>query len=213
MSQPADLSDPVPPAPGAPRNRVQFVLLAMLFFVPLIGSFVLYFAFPDLRPSGTTNFGELIAPARPVPSLRLVAADGRSTGEELLLGRWTFVTLGGTACDEVCVERLVMTRQLRLAMNEKRSRIHRLLVLSEPTELGTTAERLKKDHPDLEIVAEHGIAGHQFADFLEHRDAIAFLIDPNGNWLMLYPPGHDTITQFKGMQKDLKKLLSLSQIG
>jgi hypothetical protein len=213
MSTPGDLSESVPPAPGAPRNRVQFVLLAMLFFVPLIGSFVLYFGFPNLRPSGTTNFGELVAPARPVPEQRFVALDGSPAGEEMLLGRWTYVTLGGTACDQACDDRLVMTRQLRLAMNEKRSRIQRLLVLTEPTELGTTAERLSKEHPDLKIVAEHGVAGRQFADFLEHRDAIAFLIDPNGNWLMLYPPGHDTITQFKGMQKDLKKLLSLSQIG
>ena len=213
MNTPGDLSDSVPPAPGAPRNRVQLVLLAMLFFVPLLASTVMYFAFPGMRPSGTTNFGELIAPARPVPSLRLIASDGALTGEELLRGRWTYVTLGGIACDDTCVQRLVMTRQLRLAMNEKRSRVQRVLVLSEPTELGTTAQRLAKEHPDLRIVAEHGIRGRQFGDFLEHRDAIAFLVDPNGNWLMLYPPGHETITQFKGMQKDLKKLLRLSQIG
>lgn len=200
-------------APGAPRNRTQLVLLAALFFLPLLASFVLYFQFPGLRPSGTTNYGELINPARPVPDLNFVDAEGKPVGQDVFRGRWTFVTLGGSACDETCTKRLVLTRQLRLAMNEKRSRVQRIVVLDEPTELGETAKRLAPEHADLHVLAEHGLAGKRLADFLEHRDAVAFLLDPNGNWLMLYPPGRDTLADFKGMQKDLKKLLSLSQIG
>ena len=55
--------------------------------------------------------------------------------------------------------------------------------------------------------------GARLADFLQPAGASAYLVDPNGNWLLVYPSGLATQDQFKGMQKDIKKLLRLSQIG
>jgi hypothetical protein len=38
------------------------------------------------------------------------------------------------------------------------------------------------------------------------------MVDPLGNWFMLYPPRADQVADFKGILKDLKKLMNQSQI-
>ena len=77
----------------APRGRLQLILLAMLFFLPLLISYVLYFWFPDYRPSGTTNYGQLLDPAKPLPisELGLRDAKGEALAPEALLGRWNYL--------------------------------------------------------------------------------------------------------------------------
>lgn len=197
-----------------PRGRVQFLLLATLFFFPLLGSYALYFWFPDYRPSGTTNYGELVNPALPLPeTLRFRDAAGASLDNKVLHGRWTYVVTAASDCNESCLRKLVMTRQVRLAMNEKRSRIQRLLLIEEGAAVAGLAARLAPEHPDLRVLGESGVAGARLSDLLQPRGAAAYLVDPNGNWMMIYRGGADLQTDFKGMQKDIKRLLKLSQIG
>jgi hypothetical protein len=197
----------------APRGRVQFVLLATLFFLPLLLSYALYFWFPQFRPSGTTNYGTLVTPARPLPALRLSAADGSALDQKVFTVRWSYLHLAGAECDAACRANLVLTRQVRLAQNEKRSRVQRVLVLSEPSAVARVAAALKAEHPDLRVIGEAAEPGKRLSDLVQPADATAHLLDPNGNWLLFYPAGADTQTHFKGMQKDIKKLLRLSQIG
>lgn len=192
---------------------MQFLLLATLFFFPLLFSYVLYFWFPELRPSGTTNYGELVIPARPAPSLSLIDAKGAKLDEETLRVRWSYVVLAGSDCDELCLRNLLMTRQVRLAVNEKRSRIQRVLVLSDPAAVARVAEALAPEHRDLRVLGDLGTPGARLSDFLQPAGAATYLLDPHANWLMFYPSGGETQADFKGMQKDIKKLLRLSQIG
>lgn len=204
--------------PDAPRGRVQFLLLATLFFFPLLVSYSLYYLFPDLRPSGTVNYGELVHPARPLPALRLVHAGSEAErpefaeDERLFLGRWTYVIRGGADCDDACLGALVMVRQVRLVMNEKRSRVQRILLLSDPAAVEAVAARLAPEHPDLHVIAEADGAT-VLQDFLQPSDAPIYLSDPLGNWMMIYPRLGETQADFKGLQKDIKRLLRLSRIG
>lgn len=199
--------------PNTPRGRTQFLLLATLFFFPLLISYVLYFWFPDIRPSNTTNYGQLINPALPAPPLTFVDDKGAPLDESVFTIRWSYVVLAGSDCDEHCLRTLVMTRQVRLAMNEKRSRVQRVLVLSDPAAVAAVAARLKPEHPELRVIADVGEPGKRFSDFLQPAGAASYLLDPHGNWLLVYPVGGEIQTDFKGMQKDIKKLLRLSQIG
>ncbi|MGH8519682.1 MAG: hypothetical protein ACREUE_19685 [Panacagrimonas sp.] len=192
---------------------MQFLLLATLFFFPLLLSYVLYFWFPDLRPSGTTNYGQLVSPARPAPALSLIDAKGATLDEATLRVRWSYVVLAASDCTEACRHDLLMTRQVRLATNEKRSRIQRLLVLSDPAAVPRVAAALSAEHPDLRVLGDLGTPGARLSDFLQPAGAASYLLDPHANWLMVYPAGGETQADFKGMQKDIKKLLRLSQIG
>lgn len=202
--------------PDAPRGRVQFVLLAVLFMGPLLLSYGLYYLFPALQPSGHVNYGELVDPARPLPAMTLIHAGAETEfaqDERLFRGRWTYLVRGANDCDDACLQALVMVRQVRLAMNEKRSRIQRVLVLDDPSAVPAVAARLATEHPDLHVMAETGSPAALPGFLQSSADAAIYLSDPLGNWMMVYPALTDTQTDFKGLQKDIKRLLRLSRIG
>jgi len=191
-------------------GRIQFVLLAVLFFTPFVAAWMLYFYFPDLRPSGTTNYGELVSPIKPVPEQSWTLPDGSKAVTSELNRKWTVLQLGGADCDAACGERVLLTRQLRTALNADRERVQRVLLVTDAAALPALQQRLAADHGDLLLRAE---APGLDAAFFGSRDANAlYLIDPLGNYLMLYPD-RGTQSDFKGLQKDLKKLLKLSQSG
>ena len=57
--------------PQRRRGRRQLILLASLFFVPLLVAFWLYYGDAGWRPAGGTNQGDLINPAVPLPAVSL----------------------------------------------------------------------------------------------------------------------------------------------
>tara|TARA_R110000787_G_scaffold123580_7_gene234625 strand:- start:18460 stop:19092 length:633 start_codon:yes stop_codon:yes gene_type:complete len=203
----------------APRGRLQLILLAMLFFLPLLISYVLYFWFPDYRPSGTTNYGQLLDPAKPLPisELGLRDAKGEALAPEALLGRWNYLILGGNECSDTCRRNLVMARQVRLSLNEKRSRVQCVLIVDSVDVATRLAAELKDEHPQLLVIADETQGETSLHSTLQPPEASMYLSDPHGNWLMSYPTLTDTqegtLADFKGIKKDIKKLLRLSQIG
>lgn len=194
------------------RGRVQFLLLATLFFAPFVAAWVLYFYMPERIPSGTTNYGRLVAPARPLPAIRWLKADG-SDAAEAWRGRWTLVHLADSGCAAQCVERLVLTRQTRAALNEKRGRVQRVILARDEQTLRMIQGQLGAEHPDL-VYLRAADAGFEPSSFFEPGGTgTIFLLDPLGNYLMWYPYAPDTQAEFKGIKKDLTKLLRVSQIG
>ena len=190
------------------RGRQQFLLLAALFFAPLIAAVLLYFVLPDLQPDTRTNYGELITPARPLPDAPLLDADGAEAANEVLRGRWSFIFVGGIDCDDACAEKLYQIRQIRTLLNEKRQRVQRVYLAPDVAALAAARQRLAEQHPDLRYFADTPRADYR--RFFGSEDARAlYLVDPLGNWLMRYPGDADS----KGILKDIKKLLRVAQIG
>ncbi len=200
-------------APSTIRGRLQFILLATLFVGPFLASYIFYFYFPQSRPEGRTNYGELILPVQEAFALELKDANGQAQSERLFTRRWTLLTVADARCDEDCENHLLMSRQVRLALNEKRVRVQRALLLLDGDNLEAISERLSEAHPQLSIVALESGALPEPLKSLTQTDSLAFFIDPHGNWVMRYPVGRERQSDFKGMQKDIKKLLRLSQIG
>lgn len=195
-----------------PRGRGQLLLLAALFFGPLLAAVLLYFAFPQWQPQGRTNYGELLRPARPLPAVELRDVDGRPAGPDALRGRWTWLYLGAGTCDAACGEKLYQFRQIRTLLNEKRERVQRVYLAPDAAALPALQEQLARLHPDLRIYAE-AAATQPLRRFIAAQAApdprAVYLVDPLGNWLMIYPGTAES----KGVLQDIKKLLSVSQIG
>ncbi len=191
-----------------PRGRQQFLLLAALFFAPLIAAVLLYFVLPDMQPDGRTNYGELINPARPLPEAPLLGIDGAPADPDVLRGRWSFIVVGGAECDDACAEKLYQIRQIRTLLNEKRQRVQRVYLAPEVAALTAAQQRLAEQHPDLRYLADTP-QGDYRRFFAATDTRVVYLVDPLGNWLMRYPGDADS----KGILKDIKKLLRLSQIG
>ncbi len=191
------------------HSRRTLLLLGALFFAPFIGAWIVYHFFPDLRPSGRTNYGELISPARPLPAFALKDGDGKPL-PELLHDKWSLVYLGAAECDETCRTRLVLVRQVRLALGKNLSRLQRIYIAPDAAAQSAATTMLAGEHRGLKIMVDAGAEGQRAVDFFKPSDAQAlYLVDPNGNWLMVYAGNVEP----KGLLGDLKKLMRLSSIG
>lgn len=198
-----------PQAAVLTRSRLTLILLGSLFFAPFIGAWVIYNFFPNLRPTGTTNYGELIVPAKPIPALELKAADG-APANVLPSEKWTLLQVGAADCDAACNERLVLTRQVRLALGKNLSRLQRVYIAPDAAAQAALVASLGDSHKNLHIVADAGAAGSRARDVFGTDDPLnLYLIDPNGNWLLVYKG----TVEAKGLLGDLKKLMKLSNIG
>lgn len=203
-----------PQAAQLRRSRLTLILLGVLFVGPLIGAWILYNS--GLRPGLTTNYGTLVVPTTPLPKLELHTADGDAQ-PELMLGRWSLVQLGADSCDSACSDRLVSSRQVRLALGAagvEKDRVQLVFIVPSRAAAVAATEQLRATHKILHIVADEGPAGQRAADVFKPTDPQAvYLVDPNGNWLMTYQDQPSADEFQRGLLKDLKKLLRLSSIG
>jgi hypothetical protein len=205
------------------RQRRILIGLALMFFAPLGLSFYLYYG-KSWRPGGRVNAGELIAPARPLPSLALpLAGAGAATGAtpasstgasetspKFLTGKWTFLYVQHGRCDDECRRHLYDTRQVRLALDRDMNRVQRVFIGDGDC---CDFEELKGAHPDL-MVIRASPADEALLALLPSREGAVnshrvYLIDPLGNAMMFYAPD----VRSKGMLEDMKRLLRLSSIG
>jgi hypothetical protein len=195
------------------RKRGQFLLLLAIFLMPVLTAYAVYFLFPGLRPHATTNYGQLLPQARALPPLDLHDAAGKPAGPGLFKGKWSMVYIGGADCAEACRTEIHLSRQVRTALALNARRLQRLYIAPDPQALATATALFAPEHPDLLLLADAGVPGQRAADFFQPGAADAlYLVDPLGNWFMLYPPRADQAADFKGIGKDLKKLLNQSQV-
>jgi len=198
-----------------PPQRKQFLLLLAIFTLPVLAAYAVYFLFPGLRPTGTTNYGQLVAPmARPLPALDLRDADGKPAAAGLFKGKWSMVYVGAAGCAQACQTEIYLSRQVRTSLALNARRVQRLYIAPDAQSLAAAKALFPPaEHPDLLLLADAGAAGSRAADFFQpgQPDAL-YMVDPLGNWFMVYPPKADQNADFKGIGKDLKKLLNQSQV-
>ncbi len=196
------------------RGRRQLLLLASLFFVPLLLAFWLYYGGSGWRPAGGTNKGDLINPAVPLPSIALAKPDGTRAPADFLQGKWTIAYLGDGACDERCHKALYLSRQTRIALNKDIDRVQRVFLATGPR---VDTQFVAAEHGDLlvAVVGDDAASNSLLAKF-PVLDGVApaaagrlYLIDPLGNLVLSY----SAAAPDKALLTDVKKLLRLSHIG
>ncbi len=193
------------------RRRLQLVALAALFIGPLALSALLYFG-SGLRPSGHVQHGELVDPARPLPTATLATADGRTTGPDFLRHQWSLLTVARDDCDPRCVAALETMRVARLALDQDAPRVQRILL----ADAGCCAAVARGAAAAGLVTAWLGGSdGQRLLAALATRAAPTpeagriYLVDPLGNLVISYAPG----TAAQDLLKDLDRLLRLSRIG
>ncbi|MFM8845330.1 MAG: SCO family protein [Gammaproteobacteria bacterium] len=194
--------------PTQAQGRGALIGLAALFFIPLLGAFWLYYA-GGWRPAGSTNHGELITPARPLPVAAFSLTDGSAASADLLRGKWTLVYIGDGRCDEPCRKALWTMRQTRLLLAEDMDRVQRVFVAENNC---CARAFLAKEHPGLAAITPADDSARAWlAEFPQTTSAkeFIFVVDPLGNLMMRF----DVTQNPKGLLQDLEKLLKLSHIG
>jgi hypothetical protein len=194
------------------RQRRLLIVLALMFFAPLGLAFYLYYGHGTWHPGGHVNAGELIQPARPLPSMALPLWGSGSTDPDFLKHKWTFLYVLTGPCAGHCRSRLYDTRQVRLALDRDMDRVQRVFIADPGC---CDAQFVHEQHPDL-ITIRAGAAAAPLLALLPGQDGSSdaqaprvYLIDPLGNLMMSYPGE----AKAKGMLEDMKRLLRLSSIG
>ena len=200
------------------RQRRVLIGIALLFFAPLGLAFYLYYGHGTWHPGGRVNAGELIEPARPLPSLSLPLQGAGNTQPNFLKGKWTFLYVEYGSCDLHCRVSLYDTRQVRLALDRDMNRVQRVIIAGDAC---CDAQFLHDQHPDL-ITIRASAADAPLLALLPGSDRLTgadgpsaaqaprvYLIDPLGNLMMSYAAD----AKPKGMLEDMKRLLRLSSIG
>lgn len=205
---------------GSPNGnaRTKLVALAALFMLPVIAAMVLYRM--DWRPSGTTNHGELIQPARPIADVPLQTWDGKPVNFSAVTQKWTMLYFASAECGGACEQALYKMRQVHLAQGRERDRLQRILIVTDARARDWLNYTLK-EYRDMTVLtgSPQNLTAlmQQFtpAADVNARAATApltdgiYILDPLDNYMLRYRSDADP----SGMRKDLKNLLKLSQIG
>ena len=196
------------------RKHIQMGLLVLVFLVPPLLSYLLFFS--GFRPEGSVNHGELVTPARPVEhDAGMHTADGEGFRFAGPPRRWTLFYLGGRRCDAACGDGLYKIQQVRLSQGREMGRVQSVTVL--PADIPQDEIRkVQTEFPGVVVVLAKEETYARLADQFQESEAAAlqgigrvYIIDPIGNIMMSYPPEADPT----GMKKDLKRLLKVSKLG
>ncbi|MCH8846467.1 MAG: hypothetical protein IIC11_07005 [Proteobacteria bacterium] len=199
------MSDPIDQS----RSRTKLILLILMFFLPVAGSWYLVF-FTDYARDGKggAEHGSLINPPRQLENVSLLRVNERSTEQVSLYGKWSMLFFVDGSCEAECGENLYRLRQIRLATGRQMQRIQRIAIIDEVESL-RFSDNLSENYPGQLYVSRKDLGEdflHQFRDQkIEDRGSI-FLIDTRGFLMMRYPGDTDP----SGIIRDLSRLLRIS---
>lgn len=201
------------------RSMVPLYLIIFSCLLPIAAAFLLYFV-PDLRPSGSTNYGSFVEPQRPMPEARqlpLTTLEGEPFDLNSLKGRWVLVSSDGGACPDSCASKLHYVRNAHASQGKNVERLVRVWFVTDDAPVpqkvldaykGTIM--LRVDPARLAAFLLPPDTQGNAAGLEREMDRFLWIIDPNGNLIMHYPGQETDPIQFR---KDIAKLLHASVIG
>ena len=184
-------------------------LLAMLLAcsLPVLLAIFVFFV---IKPTGQANFGELIHPARPMPAVSLVNAQGASVELSQLKGQWLLVNVGLAACAADCAQHLFIQRQLREMLNKDKDRVDRIWLVTDDAAINPDIQPLLTDTTVLRVppsVLQAWLGTMP----LDETTQQLFVIDPQGH-AMLRMPADMQGKQASAAKNMLQKLLMASVV-
>lgn len=178
------------------------LMVLLVCAAPVVAS---YFTYYVIRPQGTRNYGELMMDLKPLPTVMAQDLSGQSVPLSSLKKQWLLVSVSGGACDAVCEKHLYLQRQIREAMGKEKDRVDWVWLVNDATPVRAEllpavkqATVLRMADADLNAWLSASL-GHQLTEQL-------YLVDPQGQWMMRFPPQADAYK----VKADLERLLRAS---
>lgn len=203
------------------KRRVNpLLVMVVLFGFPYVISWYMFYSGDSLFFKEGKSEGMLVSPVRVIPEFETLDLAGNKVDHRALSGKWSFLLVGPSQCDELCNKTLVMLRQVRLAQAVDRRRVQRLWLLTENSNKEDLKSLIEAEHQGLSVLTYHPQLGQALYPVLNPEveglpegggiaDFSIFLIDPLGNLMMYYEPATDG----KRILKDLTRLLKYSELG
>ena len=197
----------------AARARRRLLLLAVIFILPVLIAYALYYS--GWRPAASGNYGELVQAPRPLPDLALQTPDGQGFRVGALRGRWTLLAFGAAECRQPCADNLDKMQRVMTAQGKEAARVRAVFVVTDRRALERLRRAIEAYPGTLAIVGP----AHAVRTLASHFTLPSgtppadpnrvYVIDPLGNLMMSYPADADA----GRMRKDLARLLRVSQVG
>lgn len=182
--------------------RIQLLLIALVFVLPLLAAVYMYYGDSAPRPEGRTNHGLLIQPIANLPDEL-----GSTPLVDAIRDRWAIIYLHEGACEVECRDALYKQRQVRLMLGNDMDRVLRVLLHGPEA-----PDTLFLENEQAGLIALEEPAARQLLVGILPRDAGPggfWLVDPLGNAVMYFPA--DILP--RDLVEDLEHLLDLSRIG
>lgn len=182
--------------------RVTLILIAAVFFGPLLLAAWLYYSGYFVQPDSRANNGALL---EPIVNLEDSLPDSALHGTRN--DKWQLLYEFAGPCEDECRNGLYTIRQVRLMLGREMDRVGRIF-LHDDTPLDTLF--LDSEHQGLTTLEEPALKA-----FLKSKTPAGldeggyYLIDPQGNLVLYFEPGLDP----RDVVDDIKRLLKLSRIG
>lgn len=184
------------------KGRLQFLLIAVVFFGPLLLAAWLYYGGHFLQPAGRANHGALLEPIVSI-SERLPDSPLYPAHE----GKWLLLYQADGPCLEPCQQGLHTIRQIRLMLGNERDRVTRIFLHDESP---LDKVFLNPEHEGLVALADSATSALVKSKRPAELEAGGYyLIDPLGNLVMYFHAGLPP----REIVDDIKRLLRLSHIG
>ncbi|OZI54017.1 SCO family protein [Bordetella genomosp. 4] len=122
-----------PTAPAKKRSLIPLVLVFLCTLAPILAAFVMYNN-PQWWPEGSSNYGTLIEPQRPMPSaseLQLTTLEGKPFDLQSLKGKWLLLSVDEAACPESCARKLFITRNSHASQGKNVDRLARVWFITD----------------------------------------------------------------------------------
>ena len=183
-------------------GRWKLLLLLLVSVAPVVAS---YFTYYVIRPEGRRNYGELIDPQRPLPTINGTDVQGRTVPLTALKDQWLLISVADSACDAQCDRHLFLQRQLREGLGKEKERLDWVWLRTGDEALSAPLKEATAHATVLHVNANQLAAwlqpapGHSLADHL-------YVVDPIGNWMMRFPADADPAK----VRRDLDRLLRAS---
>ncbi|NNF16199.1 MAG: hypothetical protein HKN70_05595 [Gammaproteobacteria bacterium] len=186
-------------------GRRQLLLIALVFFAPLVVAWLMYLGVIDWRPTSSSAHGELFDPALSLPPHEPEYLN-KIYPDDFLRERWTLAYVGMTDCNSHCEQTLLVMRQVRMSLGKYADRIGLAAILPQD---GRFPDALYPAFPNMEIVRAGSLAQVILASHQAQPGEWIYIIDPLGNLVMRFSNAADP----RAIYNDLKRLLKLSRIG
>ena len=183
-------------------GRLKMLIVLLLCAAPVVASYITYYF---VRPEGRLNYGELIEPQKPIPSLIAHDLNGQAVNLQTLKDQWLLISVAGGACDSQCKHHLYLQRQLREGLGKDKDRVDWVWLVTDDAVIDPALL------PALKTATVLRIPMNELATWLNAKNQNQlsdhlYLVDPIGNWMMRFPMQLDMKNAAK-VKKDLEKVL------
>lgn len=177
-------------------NRLVLLGLFAVFIAPVLVAYALNVWWPQWRPFGRMNHGELVEPAWKVDLSTMDRAAANRA-----VGRWILLHPVGPPCDDDCEALLDLTRRVHISLGKDHDRVVRMLV----HRAGRPVDRMRSMDADLILVP----VSAAWLDRFDGDPPVLLVVDPQRHAVLQYR----LELQGKGLARDLARMLKISKIG